>query len=70
MAALKYSLMCPLCRTELQPPTKCKYAVNIVLLNLLEKHFREEYRLREKEEEEEEAEFGELETPASELDGT
>jgi len=53
LAAMKYSPLCPLCRAKLEPPSKQKYSVNIVILNLVEKHFKEEYDQREKEEEEE-----------------
>jgi len=53
ISALKYSLLCPLCRSRLDPPSKYKYSVNIVILNLLEKHFKEELAQRDKEEEEE-----------------
>jgi len=56
MAALRYSLMCPLCRCELDSPTKKKYCVNVTLLHLLEKHFGDEYQQREEEEKEEEVE--------------
>jgi len=56
MAALRYSLMCPLCRCELDSPTKKKYCVNVTLLHLLEKHFGEQYQEREDEEKEEEIE--------------
>lgn len=56
LSALQYSLACPLCRTKLEDPSKQKYAVNIVLLNILEKHFKEEYLQREQEEQEEEEE--------------
>jgi len=54
MAALRYSSMCPLCRSELDPPTKRKYSVNVTLLTLLEKHFGQAYQDREDEEREEE----------------
>jgi len=53
LASLKYSHMCPLCRSEL---SKTKYNVNVVLLNVVEKHFREAAKLREKEDLEEEEE--------------
>ena len=48
--------MCPLCRSELN---KTKYNVNVVLLNVVEKHFREAAKLREKEDLEEEEEASE-----------
>jgi len=54
LSALQYSLLCPLCRCKLEPPTKYKYSINIVILNLLEKHFKEEHEQRDKEEEEDE----------------
>jgi len=54
LAALKYSPLCPLCRSKLEPASKHKYAVNIVISNLLEKHFKEEHEQREKEEQEDE----------------
>jgi len=56
LSSLKFSTMCPLCRTELQSASKYKYNVNIVLLNVLEKHFKEQYHEREKEDKEEEEE--------------
>jgi len=56
MAALRYSPFCPLCRSKLEHPSKHKYSVNIVLLHVLEKHFKPEYDQREKEEETEEVE--------------
>lgn len=61
LAALKFNPSCPLCRTKLEDPSKFKYSVNIVLLNVLEKHFKEAYEEREKEEEEEEAELEQIE---------
>jgi len=56
LSALQYSLLCPLCRSKLEPPNKHKYSVNIVILNLMEKHFKEEHEQRDKEEEEEQEE--------------
>jgi len=50
-AALRYNLLCPLCRTKLESPIKFKYSVNIVLMNVLEKHFQDAYKQREQEEE-------------------
>eukprot|EP01114_Cavostelium_apophysatum_P018162 TRINITY_DN555_c0_g1_i1.p1 TRINITY_DN555_c0_g1~~TRINITY_DN555_c0_g1_i1.p1 ORF type:complete len:199 (-),score=34.17 TRINITY_DN555_c0_g1_i1:116-712(-) len=50
LASLKFSQNCPLCRSKLEPSTKHKYSVNIVILTLIEKHFKEEYDQREKEE--------------------
>jgi hypothetical protein len=41
LAALRYNLCCPLCRTKLESPSKCKYSVNITIKTLLEKHFKE-----------------------------
>jgi len=57
MSSLKFNPMCPLCRNELHGNGKYKYNVNIVLMNVLEKHFKEQYQEREKEDrlEEEEA---------------
>eukprot|EP01119_Soliformovum_irregulare_P007617 TRINITY_DN20057_c0_g1_i1.p1 TRINITY_DN20057_c0_g1~~TRINITY_DN20057_c0_g1_i1.p1 ORF type:complete len:212 (-),score=32.08 TRINITY_DN20057_c0_g1_i1:45-680(-) len=57
--SLKYSLMCPLCRKELPKPSNQlnQYSVNIVLSNVLEKHFNEEYLSRIEEDEEEEREM-------------
>jgi len=54
LSALKFSLLCPLCRSKLEPSSKYKYSVNIVILTLLEKHFKEDLEQREKEEDEEE----------------
>jgi len=54
LAALKYSPLCPLCRSKLEPASKHKYAINIVISTLLEKHFKEEHEQREKEEQEDE----------------
>jgi len=54
LSSLKFSSMCPLCRNQLPSTSKFKYNVNIVLMNVLEKHFKEQYQLRSKEEEEEE----------------
>jgi len=56
LASLKFSAMCPLCRTELHNPCKYKYNANIVLMNVLDKHFKEQYQIREKEDEKEEEE--------------
>jgi len=54
----------------LEPPSKYKYSVNIVLLNVLEKYFKEEYQVREKEDqEEEEQEAMCKDNPKSELSG-
>jgi len=60
LAALRYSLMCPLCRTKLEDPSKHKYQVNIVLSNVLEKHFKEECLEREREEEQDAQELAEV----------
>jgi len=57
LASLHFNSLCPLCRNQLETPPKRKYSVNIIILNLLEKHFRQDYERREREEEEaEEAE--------------
>lgn len=52
-SGLKFRLNCPLCRTKLESPSRYKYSINIVLLNIIEKYFPEEYALREQEEQEE-----------------
>jgi len=61
LAALKFNPCCPLCRTKLEDPAKFKYSVNIVLLNVLDKHFKEPYTEREREEDEEEAQQEQIE---------
>jgi hypothetical protein len=55
LSGLKYRLSCPLCRAKLEPPSKYNYSVNVVLSNLLEKHFKKEYEERRLEGEEEDA---------------
>mmetsp|Transcript_6173 Transcript_6173/g.8613 ORF Transcript_6173/g.8613 Transcript_6173/m.8613 type:complete len:209 (+) Transcript_6173:188-814(+) len=61
LSSLKYSPLCPLCRHKLEHSNKYKYTINIVLLNVLEKYFKDEYQNREKEEEEEEQSEEQLE---------
>eukprot|EP01118_Nematostelium_gracile_P020151 TRINITY_DN9679_c0_g1_i1.p1 TRINITY_DN9679_c0_g1~~TRINITY_DN9679_c0_g1_i1.p1 ORF type:complete len:189 (+),score=33.00 TRINITY_DN9679_c0_g1_i1:113-679(+) len=56
LSSLKYSPMCPLCRTELGSGGKFKTNCNIVLINILEKHFKEQYSQRQEEDEKEEKE--------------
>lgn len=68
LAALKYSVLCPLCRCKLEPPSKQKYAVNIVILNILEKYFKEEHEAREREEEEEEEQDEKLQNEKDTVD--
>jgi len=60
-AALRYSASCPLCRQKLELPCKHKYSVNIVLSNVLEKYFEDEYEGREKEEQDAEEEEQQIE---------
>jgi len=46
-SSLKYSVHCPLCRHKLDTtPVQHKYAVNVVLMNMIEKYFPKEHKER------------------------
>jgi len=46
-SSLKYSVHCPLCRCKLETSTiQHKYAVNVVLMNMIEKYFPKEHKER------------------------
>jgi hypothetical protein len=46
-SSLKYSAHCPLCRHKLETsPVQHKYAVNVVLMNMIEKYFPKEHKER------------------------
>lgn len=46
-SSLKYSCQCPLCRHKLDnSPVPHKYAINVVLMNMIEKYFPTEYKER------------------------
>jgi len=59
-SSLKYSIQCPLCRHKLETSlVQHKYAVNVVLMNMIEKYFPKEYKERV----EEDGQYQETHTP-------